>query len=328
MNIYYNILLKRLKKHFIRSKIMEFKTAKCPECGRVIQAPSDLETVICTYCGSRFGIASEIVPETGTGAVEADQDYIVYYDQALSALNQSLTVPIEIALEFNRKSYENTFVQYYNRLERSLDDFNKAYDVCKGDKGELVKDYAGKFGRRILENIDKIQGKNRAGEIENYVYLYVAFAVPAVLKYDKAYTEVMADALLDTWNSRYPKRKLGKDRFEQINGDFRHKFCYITTAVTETLGLADNCYELQSFRRFRDEYMAAQPRGELQIMEYYLTAPAIVAAIDRSPCKNQVYRNIWDRHLSRCLTMYEQNRYEECRQAYWDMVSELREIWM
>jgi len=306
--------------------IMEFKTAKCPECGKIIQVPSDLETVICTYCGSKFGIAYAIVPETG--AVEANQDYTVYYDQALSMLNRGLTVPMEVTAVFNRKSYESAFYQYYNRLEYSLDDFNKAYDVYEGDKDELVKEYAGEFGRRILENMDKNQGEIRTDEIENHVYLYVAFAVPAILKYDKAYTEVMADTLLDTWNVRNPKRKLNKSRFEQINSGFKHKFCYITTAVTETLGLADNCYALQSFRRFRDEYLAAQPRGELQIMEYYLMAPAIVAAIGRSPLKKRVYQDLWDRHLSRCLTLYDQNRYEECRQAYEDMVGELRETWM
>ena len=37
--------------------------------------------------------------------------------------------------------------------------------------------------------------------------------------------------------------------------------CFITTACCETLGLADDCFELRTLRRYRDEVLAKQPGG-------------------------------------------------------------------
>lgn len=46
--------------------------------------------------------------------------------------------------------------------------------------------------------------------------------------------------------------------------------CYITTAVCEFYGKPDDCYELTEFRKFRDEWLALQPDGELLIKNYCL----------------------------------------------------------
>jgi DNA-directed RNA polymerase subunit RPC12/RpoP len=202
--------------------IMEYKTVRCPDCSREIQVSSNLETAICYYCGSRFGIAVEIAPKTDAAA--ADLNYAAYYDRALMELNLSLTVPMDISATLKRESYSDNFYLYYGRLKRSLDDFNKAYELYDGDNNELVRGYAEEFGHRILENAGKMEaGRKWEDKFESYIYLYVAFAVPGILKYEKAYSEAMADTLLSTWNTRYPKRKLHKAGFEQINAGFYRK---------------------------------------------------------------------------------------------------------
>jgi len=300
---------------------MEYHAIICPECGKEIQVPEELESAICTYCGAKFNMTGE------TDEEETGEAYMAFYDKAVSMLGKNLTLAQDVSKVFGKKIYEQAFGQYYNSLTGSLDYFDRAYSACRDDKDRLVTDYAEEYGRRILENMEQAQKDNKY-DLENYVYFYIVFAVPAVMKYGRAYSDKMSDTLLDTWNRRFPKRKLSKAGFEKINSGFDKKWCFITTAVTKTLGLPDDCYELNSLRRFRDEYLAVQPRGEFEIMEYYLTAPGIVEAIDRLPSKDQVYRDIWDRYLSKCLGLYEKNCFEQCRQTYGEMLGELRERWM
>jgi hypothetical protein len=310
-----------LKTFVLEGIIMGYHSAICPECGREIQAPEGLQSVICNYCGAKFDPAGE----TNGGGI--DEDFSSCYDKAVSMLDKNLTLIQDLSKVFDKEVYKRAFENYYDRLTASLDYFDRAYNACTGDRGKLVADYADEYGRRILENMGKAQGSSTSVN-ERYVYHYIVFAIPAVMKYGKPYSDKMSDILLATWNSRFTKRKLGKASFEQINSGFKHKICFITTAVTQTMGLPDDCYALCAFRSFRDGYLAAQPHGRLEIMEYYLTAPAIVAAIDSSPSKEQVYRDIWDKQLSKCLRLYEQMRYKQCRRAYEDMVGELRERWL
>lgn len=55
--------------------------------------------------------------------------------------------------------------------------------------------------------------------------------------------------------------------------------CFITTACCETLGLADDCFELRTLRRYRDEVLAKRPGGRDEIAAYYRLAPSILARL-------------------------------------------------
>jgi len=55
--------------------------------------------------------------------------------------------------------------------------------------------------------------------------------------------------------------------------------CFITTACCEIVGLDDDCFELRSLRRYRDEVLAKQPGGAAAIARYYAQAPHILAQI-------------------------------------------------
>ncbi len=55
--------------------------------------------------------------------------------------------------------------------------------------------------------------------------------------------------------------------------------CFITTACCDLLGLDDDCFELRSLRRYRDQVLAARPGGEADIARYYALAPLILARL-------------------------------------------------
>ena len=65
------------------------------------------------------------------------------------------------------------------------------------------------------------------------------------------------------------------------------KGCFLTTACCEVLGLPDDCFELRTLRRYRDETLAAMPGGNAAIAAYYLLAPSI---LDRLPRQDRVAR--------------------------------------
>jgi hypothetical protein len=63
--------------------------------------------------------------------------------------------------------------------------------------------------------------------------------------------------------------------------------CFITTACCETLGLADDCFELRTLRRYRDQVLAVRPGGASDIALYYELAPLVLA---RLPAERRAIR--------------------------------------
>ena len=55
--------------------------------------------------------------------------------------------------------------------------------------------------------------------------------------------------------------------------------CFITTACCEALGLDDDCFELRTLRRYRDQVLAARRGGRSEIAAYYKLAPLILARL-------------------------------------------------
>ena len=104
--------------------------------------------------------------------------------------------------------------------------------------------------------------------------------------------------------------------------------CYITTAVCESLGKPDDCYELNAFRNFRDEYLKSQSDGAELIEKYYQTAPEIVSRINADPNSESIYSEIWKKYLSECLSMIESGNNSRCREIYIDMMQELQNRFM
>lgn len=99
--------------------------------------------------------------------------------------------------------------------------------------------------------------------------------------------------------------------------------CYLTTACTDAMQLPDNCYELQTLRKFRDEYVATKPNGKLLIGEYYKTAPKIISAINSTGNGDSIFRNLYS-VIKKAVTLIEENKFEEAYQLYCNFANQLR----
>jgi ArsR family metal-binding transcriptional regulator len=129
----------------------------------------------------------------------------------------------------------------------------------------------------------------------------------------------------------------GKDNFDSCpfienddedDEDSPSSKCFITTAVCKALGRKDDCYELNAFRAFRDNWLLKQRDGKIIVDEYYRIAPKIIAAIDKVDKRNHVYINIWKTYLAECLNLIEAENYAECKTKYTEMVEELQTEWL
>lgn len=98
--------------------------------------------------------------------------------------------------------------------------------------------------------------------------------------------------------------------------------CYVTTATMQALKKPDDCYELQKFRYFRDNWVI-QNHPE-QVVQYYETAPSIIEAIEASSQKHEVYERLWNDFLSLGLRLLEQEDFENAYLLYQKMLFELK----
>ena len=97
----------------------------------------------------------------------------------------------------------------------------------------------------------------------------------------------------------------------------------MTTACCEYKGLPDDCHELQTLRKFRDEYLALKKYGKEIIQLYYEDAPQIVKRINSDVDKEQIYNQIYNR-IEEIVQFIEAEQFEEAIIVYMLMVYQLK----
>ena len=103
--------------------------------------------------------------------------------------------------------------------------------------------------------------------------------------------------------------------------DYRQlRRCFLTTAVCEYLGKADDCEELTTLRAYRDNWLAKQPGGKELIEEYYRIAPGIVRAMKESKDYGAICEELLARYIRPCLALIAEGENEECKRLYMEMV--------
>ena len=127
-----------------------------------------------------------------------------------------------------------------------------------------------------------------------------------------------------------PGGQLARKALESLNQPppNQNNGCFITTAVCDNFGKSDDCYELTTFRKFRDEWLITQSDGKTLIEEYYAVAPRIVANINRLSEAKKIYETIWQKYLVPCLDFINNGDNFSCKQKYIDMVHELKKLYL
>lgn len=98
--------------------------------------------------------------------------------------------------------------------------------------------------------------------------------------------------------------------------------CFITTSCVKYFGLNDNCYELETLREFRDNYLLKSREGRELVNQYYKIAPALVKHLESSPNKKELFKNVFSDIQASCLAI-DKKEYRKAREIYKGAVSRL-----
>ena len=297
---------------------MHFISAKCPHCGKEIQLPDDAEQVVCMYCACPIEVRASLQEEKP----ETEQ-FRHKMCAAKELMREELIAYRANRQEVNNHGYPEAFEAYRARLAPALRAFTEA--AQEGTAMRAAQEYSQFLMEQFSALFERMDMKKNDTRFFDYRYTIVSFLIPAILEQDEETSEALADCFLKRWNEQYPKNPLGKARYEEISKGFRQRLCFITTAVCDSLGRADDCYELNAFRSFRDGWLANAQDGQRKIQEYYLFAPLLVQKINQHRDSAKIYRDIWQTWLRPCLKQLENGEPAACAHTYETMVRQLEQ---
>lgn len=243
-------------------------------------------------------------------------------------LDRLFDMILPLSGEFNKKTYEQMFKDQYEEFSPLMAEIA---DMCENaqDPKQAVEEAAGVIPQRMQEILAGEKTKRKKDAVRmKYNLGMVAFVIPIFRYGRRPALELVVDRMIELWNDNDSGMDIGKSTFEEIQGGFKSHLCYITTAVCESLGKPDDCYELNLLREYRDGYLAESKGGADVIHEYYNVAPTIVKRIGRRENADDIYRGIWEEYLHRCVELIEEDKQEECREVYTNMVYELEEKYL
>jgi hypothetical protein len=130
--------------------------------------------------------------------------------------------------------------------------------------------------------------------------------------------DVDGSAFPDAWQFfAAESARLRSQRDKQCGSD-----CFITTACCELLALEDDCFELRTLRRFRDDYLLQAPGGRDQVASYYDVAPQILFAM-QSTAEIHTLESVYFLSILPCAIFAHFGLNSLARKIYTRMMSEL-----
>lgn len=100
-------------------------------------------------------------------------------------------------------------------------------------------------------------------------------------------------------------------------------WCFLTTVACEYYDLPDNCYELETLRAYRDNWLYKQPNGPALIEQYYELAPNIVEKIKVSENYANLCEMIMIQYIDPCVELIQNGEMEQCKNLYINMCDEM-----
>jgi hypothetical protein len=253
--------------------------------------------------------------------------YGEYYNLAMQGIEDMLFQAGDPMISFKKDRYPEGFQAYLRQYIDVIDAIEKVYQEEEHPQ-EWLQKLADRLVNTAAEALNQIPKKGKRNEqLINYNMTLAVFLFPAILEQKGQSAEPLTDLIVEKWNAEF-KTSVGKASYEKIEGGFHRKLCYITTAVCESQGKPDDCYELQLLRDYRDQYLLSTDEGSSLVKEYYNIAPTIVNRIGRSPDAEEVYETIWGNYISPCVHMIEAGEKEACKDQYINMVHRLKEKYM
>lgn len=99
--------------------------------------------------------------------------------------------------------------------------------------------------------------------------------------------------------------------------------CFVTTAALIAAGKHDDCNELETFRKFRDEYLLQNYKDDVDL--YYNISPEILRGIQTNEKQTEILTELWKNELSQTLILIQSNELELAYDLYKKTMKKLYE---
>lgn len=247
------------------------------------------------------------------------------YLTALHGMEAAFDSMKDLLEKFHKKTYKSAFQEYYGKMLQSLQALEDGYNSAI-DKEQYISNMANALVHPAVQMMERTEKKKDRSSLNlDLNLMMVVYILPALKQFGGNSAAPLTEEILTVWKEKFPESNISAAGMEEIEAGFHRKWCYITTAVCETFGKSDDCYELNLLRHYRDTYLMEQENGESLIREYYDVAPTIVKRINQKENRNEIYQNLWDTYLQPCIRMIEKEEKEACCQLYTEMVHNLEE---
>ena len=232
--------------------------------------------------------------------------------------------------EFRRKQYAGVIEDALKRYESTMEDIMQCFVQAPEEEREaLTEELAQVIPNHAYEKMQSVKKRNKDRDSMDYNLNMAVYVVP-LLNYSKQKDCIaLTKRMVELWNGKgITNMHLTHRTYDEIAAGFERKLCYITTAVCESMKKPDDCYELRTFRDFRDGYlMETEARREL-IEEYYEIAPGIVMLINMQDHAKDIYESIYKEYLAPCLKLIEKGKKEACLEHYVSMMCGLKKKYL
>ncbi len=240
------------------------------------------------------------------------------FDESMNYINQ-----------FKKNKYPGVVSELWNKYQPLIDASLECYknlnetDAPGEDSVTALTDALADHAHEKM-----LKASKRMQEIQTIdLNLTMAVYFIPLIRYKKTPEgDGLAECFVKSWNDLpVTPMTLQSSSYEEVNGGFKTKLCYITTAVCNYQGKPDNCYELTTLRKYRDSYLMNSLEGRGLVEEYYEIAPRLVMTMGMFPEKESLYQKLYTQYLLPCIHLIESGRNEECKDLYMNMVLELKE---
>ena len=235
---------------------------------------------------------------------------------------------IPLSQQFSEDNYESNFTEMFNRFKPL---FDKIIETCETseDRDCTMREIAEILPNKIHLILDQQPSKRKKENILLPYNMAMSTYVIPLLRYNRSEVlEELVDLIVELWNDNGVSLDIKKTTFENIKAGFKARLCYITTAVCESLGKGDDCYELNLLRRYRDEHLQTNEKGRKLVKQYYDIAPTIVKRINKCDNSQEIYLHLWENYIQPCIDMIESDELEKCGHKYIEMVDSLQKKYL
>lgn len=225
---------------------------------------------------------------------------------------------------FNKDIYKST-------VEAFIQNHKPFFDLVEGMTSEDIEDgtIIQEMGLLMVEQAKKGQeGIKSKAKLDKYTLdlnlFMVAYVLPSIMEVASGRVgKAIDEGICAVWSEHFKNAHIQAASIADIDGGFKRKLCYVTTATCLALNLGTDCEELKLLKAYRDDVLMKSDAGRAIVSQYYNIAPTIVKRIDSLQEAKEIYVNLYQEYIEKCIACLKDKETERCLSVYSEMVEKL-----